>query len=364
MSQFSEFQCQETDEGKTLATCLRQWLSDKSWADVKRLVATRRVRLGREPAIDLCMDPVRRVHAGEVVRISGESAPPPPRAGAIKIRHVDSQVVVVEKPSGISTVRHPAERQWKENRRELVPCLDELVQAQLRHESVGLAAAKGKFQQKSPGARLRVVHRIDKETSGLVVFARTVDAERALGGQFRAHTVHRRYLAVVLGQPQSGTISSVLVRDRGDGRRGSGSVTKVGKEATTHMEVVKPLLSEKMPKTASAPFTLVSCRLETGRTHQIRIHMAEMGHPVAGDPVYLQPYGAAPFNDKSGAPRLALHAAELGFEHPTTGEALRWEMQPPPDMRKLIEALEEGKTGPGRPGAGGSETEDWDDEET
>ena len=83
MSQFSEFQCQETDEGKTLATCLRQWLSDKSWADVKRLVATRRVRLGREPAIDLCMDPVRRVHAGEVVRISGESAPPPPRAGAI-----------------------------------------------------------------------------------------------------------------------------------------------------------------------------------------------------------------------------------------------------------------------------------------
>jgi len=137
----------------------------------------------------------------------------------------------------------------------------------------------------------------------------------------------------------------------------------MGKEATTHLEVVKPLAPSGWPKGAKAPFTLVSCRLETGRTHQIRIHMAELGHPVAGDPVYLQPYGAPPFDDKSGAPRLALHAAELGFEHPTTGETLRWEMPVPPDMAKLMEALESGKKGPGRPGSSSRDEDDWDDEE-
>ncbi len=358
MSQTRDFNCQDSDEGKTLAACLKAWLPEKSWADVRRLVATRRVRLGKGPALDLCMDPARRVHAGETVRLTAESAPPLPRAGAIRVRHVDSQVVVVEKPSGISTVRHPAERLWKENRRALVPCLDEIVQAQLRQES---PSAKGKGQ----GGRLRIVHRIDKETSGLVVFARTVDAERSLGAQFRAHTVHRRYLAVVLGQPQPGTIHSVLVRDRGDGRRGSSAVSTVGKPATTHLEVVEPFIPKGWPKGAKAPFTMVSCRLETGRTHQIRIHMAELGHPVAGDPVYMQPYGAPPFHDGSGAPRLALHAAELGFEHPSTGENLRWEMAPPPDMQKLVEALREGRSGPGRSGANveSQSTDDWDDED-
>ena len=347
-----------------MAACLKQWLPGKSWADVRQLVTSRRVRVGREPAIDLCMDPARRVHAGEKVVLSAESASPPPRAGAILIRHADSQVVVVEKPSGISTVRHPAERQWKESRRALVPCLDELVQDQLRQAPTG--AKKNQAKGQGAGGRLRIVHRIDKETSGLVVFARTVEAERALGAQFRAHTVHRRYLAVVLGQPGDGTIQSVLIRDRGDGRRGSGAVSSVGKLATTHLEVVEELSPPGWAKGAKAPFTLVSCRLETGRTHQIRIHMSEMGHPVAGDPVYMQPYGAPPFRDTSGAPRLALHAAELGFIHPSTGAELRWEMPLPTDMRRLLEDLRAGRSGPGRAGAGklGTNIEDWDDDET
>jgi 23S rRNA pseudouridine1911/1915/1917 synthase len=365
LSPTQDFSCQEADEGKTLAACLKRWLPGKSWAEVRQLVASRRVRLGREPAIDLCMDPARRVHAGEKVVLSVESAAPPPRAGGIRVRHSDSQVVVVEKPSGISTVRHPAERQWRESRRVLVPCLDELVQDQLRQEAPFNKQAKGKGAH-GGGGRLRVVHRIDKETSGLVVFARTVEAERALGAQFRAHTVHRRYLAVVLGQPKEGTIQSVLIRDRGDGRRGSGPVSSVGKHATTHLELVETLVPPGWAKGAKAPFTLVSCRLETGRTHQIRIHMAELGHPVAGDPVYMQPYGAPPFRDGSGAPRLALHAAELGFVHPSTGEELRWQMAPPLDMLRLIEDLRAGRCGPGRAGAEkiGQNADDWDDEET
>src|SRR5207249_8278280 len=115
-----------------------------------------------------------------------------------------------------------------------------------------------------PRPRLRVVQRLDKETSGLIVFARTVDAERGLGRQFKAHTVTRRYLALVPGDVGPQTIRSNLVRDRGDGRRGSGRASDAGKEAVTHLEV-----AERLPG-----HTLVRCRLETGRTHQIRIHLA------------------------------------------------------------------------------------------
>src|SRR5262249_4504845 len=176
--------------------------------------------------------------------------------------------------------------------------------------------------------RLRIVHRIDKETSGLVVFARTPLAERELGRQFHAHTVVRRYLALVPGYLPPQTIRSFLLRDRGDGRRGSSDVPDEGKEAITHVEVV-----EDLPR-----HTLLACRLETGRTHQIRIHLAELGHPVCGEKVYR------PAHDKAEestplAPRLALHAAELGFAHPNTGEAMHWDMPLPADLREFLDRL-------------------------
>src|SRR5207253_10521151 len=114
--------------------------------------------------------------------------------------------------------------------------------------------------------RLRIVHRLDKETSGLVVFARTADAERDLGRQFKAHTVIRRYLAIVPGRVSPRRIESFLVRDRGDGRRGSTSLAKLGKHAVTHVAVIEYLPAH----------TLLSCRLETGRTHPIRIHPAQL----------------------------------------------------------------------------------------
>src|SRR5439155_12383212 len=112
-----------------------------------------------------------------------------------------------------------------------------------------------------------------------------------------------------------------LVRDRADGRRGSNRVTGLGKEAITHVQV-----EEQLPG-----YTLLSCRLETGRTHQIRIHLAELGQPICGEKVYNRKPGGEPIADNSGAPRLALHAAELGFIHPVSGEEMHWAMPLPTD---------------------------------
>ncbi len=246
----------------------------------------------------------------------------PQESELIAIRYLDQHLVVVEKPSGINTVRHPSEREWNARRKALSPTLEDIVPR-------WIVRKEGRVQ-KGTLPRLRIVQRLDKETSGLVVFARSVIAERELGRQFKAHTVHRRYLAVVPGYVPAQTIRSRLIRDRGDGRRGSTAFPDQGKEAVTHVEPVERL----------AGYTLVACRLETGRTHQIRIHLAELGHPVCGEKVY----GRGP--DNSGAPRLALHAAELGFIHPTTGASQRWEMPLPPDLDAFVKGLRDGKEGP------------------
>jgi 23S rRNA pseudouridine1911/1915/1917 synthase len=175
---------------------------------------------------------------------------------------------------------------------------------------------------------LRIVHRLDKDTSGLVVFARSVWAERELGRQFKAHTVVRRYIAVVAGTVKPQTFSTWLVRDRGDGRRGSGPEGG-GKQAITHVDVL-----EELPR-----HTVLVCQLETGRTHQIRIHLAEAGHPVCGESVYHRRADGTVVADASAAPRLALHAAELGFVHPGTGKDMAWTMPPPPDLERFLERL-------------------------
>src|SRR5262249_2029664 len=125
------------------------------------------------------------------------------------------------------------------------------------------------------------------------------------------------------------TVRTQLVRDRGDGRRGSTDVAGVGKEAVTHVEVVERF----------AGYSLLACRLETGRTHQIRIHLAELGHPVCGEKVYNRDAQGGILSDESGAPRLALHATALGFVHPVTQEALRWEMPLPADLEAFVRRL-------------------------
>jgi 23S rRNA pseudouridine1911/1915/1917 synthase len=238
---------------------------------------------------------------------------PPP---GIVVRYQDDQVVVVEKPPGLTTMRHPDEAAefGARARRFLPPTLADLLPPLL-----GRAG-------KAP--RPRAVHRIDKDTSGLVVFALTPRAEAHLGRQFRAHTIERRYLALVRGRAASGRIESWLVRDRGDGRRGGGPAG-AGQRAVTHVKVVEEL----------GDYTLVECRLETGRTHQVRIHLGEAGTPLCGERVYDRPVNGRPLPDGSGAKRAMLHAARLGIDHPATGKRMAWDSEMPPDMAKLLARL-------------------------
>jgi 23S rRNA pseudouridine1911/1915/1917 synthase len=225
----------------------------------------------------------------------------------------------------MTTMRHPEERDWPAKRKQLQPTLDELLPRLIAKASQSPKRKRGT----GPLPRIRPVHRLDRETSGLMIFARSVEAERHLGKQFKKHSIHRRYLAIVLGYIEPQTIDTCLVRDRGDGRRGSTTLPKAGKRAVTH---IRPL--EKLNG-----YTLVECRLETGRTHQIRIHLAELGHPVCGDKVYHQPLFEPPREDRSGAPRVALHAAELGFTHPITDEWMQFKMPMPADLADLAARL-------------------------
>lgn len=293
----------------TLAALLRRSVPEQSWSAVRRLIEARRVKVSG----DLCLDPARRLKEGDTVELLPRPLPLPQERQPIDIAYRDEHVIVVNKPAGLNTVRHPAERRFSERRKQLTPTLEDLVP-----KLIG-----------AQGSRLRVVHRLDKETSGLVVFARTVAAERGLGRQFHAHTVQRRYLAIVPGKVAPQRIATRLVRDRGDARRGSTSVPGVGKEAVTHLEVV-----ERLPG-----HTLLACRLETGRTHQIRIHLAELGHPVCGEKVYNRKPNGEIIPDDSQAPRLALHAAELGFVHPITGAELHWARPLPVDLEQFVRRL-------------------------
>lgn len=303
--------------GKTLAALLRLWMPGQTWSQVRKLIDGHRIKVND----DLVLDEARRLKQGDTVAVLPHSERVPDLVDQIPLRHVDPHLVVVEKPAGISTVRHPAERDWLEDRRLLTPTLDDLVMRQL-----GMRLPSKKHE---PRPRLRIVQRLDKETSGLVVFARTVEAERGLGMQFRRHTVTRRYLTIVPGKVPARTIRSFLVRDRGDGRRGSTTFPNQGKEAITHIEV-----EETLPG-----YTLLSCRLETGKTHQIRIHLSELGHPVCGDKVYNRRPDGSILPDPSDAPRLALHATELGFIHPLTEEPMHWDMPLPPDLRAFLDRL-------------------------
>jgi 23S rRNA pseudouridine1911/1915/1917 synthase len=271
------------------------------------------------------VDAGRRLRLQDVVKLLPQPAAPPPSEEAVKIHYLDAQVVVVEKPSGVTSTRHSEERTWSARRKQLQSTLDEILSRILAKRE----PKRGGDRRKGSPPPVRAVHRLDRDTSGLMVFARTAAAELALAQQFRKHTTHRRYLAIVQGSVEAHTISSRLVRDRGDGRRGSTTLPNLGKTAVTHVRPLEDL----------GGYTLVECRLETGRTHQIRIHLSEEGHPVCGEKVYRQGKFARPSADTSGAPRLALHAVELGFVHPTSGEELRWEMPLPPDLDEFLTRL-------------------------
>jgi 23S rRNA pseudouridine1911/1915/1917 synthase len=308
----------ESQSEKTLAAILRAWQRDQSWSHVRKLIAGRRVTING----NLCVDGARRLKAKDVIKVLLQPAAAPPKEHDVRIVYIDEHVVVVEKPSGVTTNRHAEERNWPQRRRQLQPTLDEMLPR--------IVARKERSQH--PGKRttaVRPVHRLDRETSGLIVFARTQAAERNLMLQFRNHTTARKYLAIAEGRVHAQTIDTQLVRDRGDGRRGSSDEADVGKRAITHVT----------PREHAPNYTLLECRLETGRTHQIRIHLAELGHPLCGEKVYRPSRRGKPSLDSSGAPRVALHAAEIEFDHPATGRRMHFDSQLPPDLRDLWNRL-------------------------
>lgn len=321
-SQFGPPRHVTADEaGRTILALLRAWLPDRSWSQVRRLVDSRRVRVSQQ----LCLDHARRVAEGEPVALLEHPAPPPPSRTDIVIRFCDAHLVVVEKPAGMTTLRSPEEKHWSRERRALQPTLDEAVWHSLRR--------RGKARGRVP-RRLYPVHRLDRETSGLMVFALSHQGFEGLASQFRLHTIQRTYWAVVYGAvTQARKIESHLTDDRGDGLRGSArndvDNADDGKLAITHVRPLERLGS----------CTLVECRLETGRTHQIRIHLSELGHRVCGDKVYIRDFRRPPQSDTSGLSRQALHACELGFVHPTTGEHLSFKMPFPGDLAQFVERL-------------------------
>ncbi len=308
---------------QTIAAALREWLPGKSWSEVRRLLKSRQVMVSG----NLCVDPGYRLRLADVVKLLPHSVAPPVREEDVRIRHLDKHIVVVEKPAGMTSTRHADERALSPRQQQLQPTLDELLPRLIAKAEKGAKGVKGRLR------RVRAVHRLDRETSGLMVVARTVEAEKHLGQQFRVHSIQRRYMAVVRGDVATQTIESRLVRDRGDGRRGSTNLPNVGKHAVTHVRPIERL----------GDYTLIECRLETGRTHQIRIHLAESGHPLCGEKVYGQPLFRAGQPDQSGAPRLALCAVELGFVHPVTGEAIHFEMPLSPDLAEFVKHLRKKK---------------------
>ena len=292
------------DEGATVAAALRRQLQGQSWAQVRKLCTTGKVFVDDERALD----PARRVRAGQRVSLDRAAPRPDPTPAGFRVVFEDAHLIVVDKPSGISSVPY--------DRKETGTAMD-LIRAVWRR--------KGKRATATP---LYVVHRIDKDTSGLLCFAKTRLAERALHLTFQRHTAERTYLAVAEGDVGAMRIESHLVADRGDGIRGSTRHVDQGQHAVTHVEPLR-----RLPDA-----TLCRVRLETGRTHQIRIHLSERGHPIVGETVYIRDLlrtGRTPLP----APRLMLHAATLGFAHPVTGVTLKWTAPPPPDFAAVFESL-------------------------
>jgi 23S rRNA pseudouridine1911/1915/1917 synthase len=261
-------------------------------------VRANKVRLDGAAAL-----PRRRVWGGEVIDIVPDSDPltlaDRPEDIAIDIVHEDDALLVINKPPGL--VVHPGSGNWSGT----------LLNALLRH-----LPALARLP------RAGIVHRLDKDTSGLLVVAKTLAAQTDLVRQLQAREVRREYLALVHGRiARSGTIEAPIGRH--PVQRTRMAVVARGRHAITHYEVL-----ERFPDS-----TLLRCRLETGRTHQIRVHLNSIGHPLVGDPAYGKRSSALAFT------RQALHAERLALRHPQTGRVTSWRVAPPADMQRLIRTL-------------------------
>jgi 23S rRNA pseudouridine1911/1915/1917 synthase len=247
-------------------------------------------------------------------------ATPQPQAIALSILYEDADLIVLNKPAGL--VVHPAPGNQDGT----------LVNALLAHCGPGFT---GIGAERRPG----IVHRLDKDTSGVMVVAKTQVANDALTAAFATRELDRSYLALCWGVPSllSGEIEGAIGRDPRDRKR-MAVVTRGGKAALTRYQTLRAWQTS---------VGLLECRLATGRTHQIRVHLASQGHPIVGDPVYLRRIPAtarllpAPLRQTLlDFPRQALHAARLGFAHPVTGCPLAFETPPPADFQALLAALD------------------------
>jgi 23S rRNA pseudouridine1911/1915/1917 synthase len=246
--------------------------------------------------------PTRKVRGGEKIVVHAEALPREtaslPEAIALSIVAEDETLLVVDKPAGL--VVHPGAGNWAGT----------LLNALLHHAP-----------QLQQVPRAGIVHRLDKDTSGLMVVAKTLAAHTALVRALQARNVTREYLALATGDiPRGSTVDAPIGRH--PTRRTTMAIVATGKAARTHIEVLERF----------GLATLLRCRLETGRTHQIRVHLASLGHPLVGDPAYGR-RGPIPFS------RQALHAARLALVHPATGRDCRWESPLPEDFRNLVVGL-------------------------
>jgi 23S rRNA pseudouridine1911/1915/1917 synthase len=277
-------------------------------AHVSRASAQRWIHDGLITVNDRRAKPAQRIRPGDVischVAVRGP-LPVAPEAIPLEVLHEDAAVVVVNKPPGL--VMHPAPGHWTGT----------LLNALVHHIGNWDGAEPPDGRRARPG----LVHRLDKGSSGVVVIAKTDATHRDLSRQFRAHSVHRVYLALVAGAVRrGGVIDQALGRDTRDRRRVS------IRSATPRTAVTEFRVAERLGRDA----TLVEARPRTGRMHQIRVHLASIGHPVLGDSIY----GGAAANLELARPML--HAATLGFIHPSTGEYQEYHAQLPPDMERAV----------------------------
>lgn len=306
---------------------LGQASNDLSRARFQMLISQGNVNVDGTSIVDASF----KVKPGSFISVVlPEAQDPEPEAEniALNVVHEDDQIVVVDKPAGL--VVHPGPGNWTGT----------LVNALIAHCGDSLSGIGG---VKRPG----IVHRLDKETSGLLVVAKNDKAHRSLSEQFAAHgrdgRLSRQYLAIVWGelQPRRGTIDTFIARSTSN--RIKMAVSKSGgRQAITHYETVRALPAAPREMVA----TLARCQLETGRTHQIRVHLAHIGHPLLGDRVYGSSHAASAnkLNDAareslSRLSRQALHAETLGFVHPETGAPMVFRSALPDDMQDLLDKI-------------------------
>ncbi|WP_428627689.1 RluA family pseudouridine synthase [Sphingopyxis sp.] len=299
--------------GLRLDRALAEALPDLSRERVKTLIKDGRVATASGKIL---RDPSAKATTPSTIEVRVPIASPARNIAqdmGLVIAFEDEHLIVIDKPAGM--VVHPAAGNFDGT----------MVNALLHHCAGQLSGIGGV-------ARPGIVHRIDKDTSGLIVAAKHDRAHEGLAKQFAAHSIDRRYVAIATGRPMpvGGTVDAALGRSNTNRKKMAVVAADRGKRAVTHYRMIEPLQHA----------SVIECRLETGRTHQVRVHMAHIGHPLVGDPVYGR--ARKPLSEVLKARnfvRQALHAAHLGFIHPVTGNNVALDSELPADMQELIDEL-------------------------